>query len=177
MICKYCNSEIPEGSAFCLSCGKSTAENNPAEIPAADPGAETTAAEPEVKIPAELVGQKIRLSSAKLTAFGWLHGRVVSIVTFEKDRLLFEVYPKRFMTMTELPYEDIKFVTTEKKIPFFQILSCIAIVTIPFVLLFGINTLITITAKDGRQIVVYENLGGRAKQFANTIQNLIDLYK
>ena len=157
MICPHCNSEIPDGSGFCSVCGKSTA--------------------PKPTLPEELIGKTHKLSSATQQTFAIGNGRIRSHVTFTEDKLTFDVFPKKYLTMTELAYDNISSITYIKKMNLFHKVDCITIIGIPFAFLFGINTIMTINTKDGRNIVLYENFKSRAEAFIKDIETIIRLYK
>jgi hypothetical protein len=157
MICPNCKSEIEDNCVVCNVCGENIA--------------------PKPAVPPELIGQKYRMSSARMTTFAIGNGRVRQGITFEEEKMVFDIFPKKFKTMDELYYNNIASISFEKKMTLFAILECITIICIPFSLIFGINTIMTVKTKDGRQIVLYENMSRNAQDFIKIIEKIIELNK
>ena len=141
MICPNCNTEIADGSAFCSVCGKSTVK--------------------EPVISPELIGKKYSFRSARGTYFSTdsalslLKGWILTYVTFNEDSMICDSNVAKFVPLPEIRYDNIKNVGIEKKMPTYWILMCCMIIPIPFALLFGINTIVTIWTKDGKAMRFY----------------------
>lgn len=179
MNCKNCGANITEGTTECPYCGTLFQQQTIKK--------ENNIPEPEKKAETEnkaegLMEKKYAFVSAKGMRIG-LFTRIANTVRFSDDRIFITTSPQKCCTAPSVLYEDVTGVMLKTKFSASSILySLISFVLgfftvftfflIPVFLWCGYNKKITITQRNGNNVVIYSNRGKIADAFREDMKKV-----